>query len=846
MINPPHANQSPMRRGAGRRTPNLSQTCQAPPEPPYLRSRINISRAPAMTRPGDESAAENTQIARPEDILPGALSLIPLEQKPFFPGQVLPLVLSARKWGTTLKQAHRSGHGWVGVVFTRGAAPDQVAHTDFCAMGTACRIHQIEQHEARLHVVLAGMQRFRIKRWTSKARPFRARVSYFPEPPPRESVEIKAYTTAIVNIIKELLPLNPMYGEELKMFLNHFGTSEPSRLADFGASLTTADPAEQQEILETVELLPRMEKTLVLLQKEVEIATAQTEIRKHVESELNQRQREMFLREQLKFIQSELGISKDDRQTEIERFREKIADYDLPQQAAERIEQELEKMAVLERGSPEYTVTRNYLDWLTAVPWGVFSEDSLDLDAAERVLDADHEGLEEVKRRILEFIAVGAMRGEIAGSILLLVGPPGVGKTSLGRSVAAALGRKFFRFSLGGMHDQAEIKGHRRTYIGAMPGKFIQALRECKTANPVIMLDELDKIGASFRGDPASALLEALDPEQNRDFLDHYLDVRADLSNVLFICTANQTDTIPGPLLDRMETVRLSGYLAAEKIAIARRHLLPRQLKRGGLKARGQLRIDTAAIRKIAEQYAREAGVRQLEKMLGAIVRKAAVKLLRQKGKGKSKGGKRAPIRVTPANLGSYLGKPLFTADGRIRGVGVATGLAWTALGGATLDVEASIAHDFNRGFKLTGQLGNVMRESAEIAYSYVVGNAARLGVEKSFFKDAMIHLHVPAGATPKDGPSAGITMASALISLAGNKPVAQSLAMTGEISLTGRVLKVGGIKEKTIAARRMKIRKLLLPEGNRGDYEELPEYVKEGLVVQFVSAYDEVLAHLF
>jgi len=788
--------------------------------------------------------ADSTDIARPEDIMPGALGLLPLEQKPFFPGQVLPLALSAEQWGETLKQAHRVGHGWVGVVFTRGVGPDDVKHTDFCAFGTACRIHQIEQHESRLHVVLAGMQRFRIRRWTSKRRPYRARVEYFPESAPAIGVEIKAYTTAIVNIIKELLPLNPMYGEELKMFLNHFGAGEPSRLADFGASLTTADPAEQQEILETVALLPRMEKTLQLLQKEMEIAKAQTEIRKHVEGEFNQRQREMFLREQLKFIQSELGISKDDRQSEIERLRAKLADYTLPAQAARRIEEEMEKMAMLEPGSPEFTVTRNYLDWLAAVPWGVFSEDALDLNAAERILDADHEGLEEVKRRILEFIAVGAMRGEIAGSILLLAGPPGVGKTSLGRSVANALGRKFFRFSLGGMHDQAEIKGHRRTYIGAMPGKFIQALRECKTANPVIMLDELDKIGASFRGDPASALLEALDPEQNRDFLDHYLDVRVDLSRVLFICTANQLDTIPGPLLDRMETVRLSGYLAAEKIAIARRHLLPRQLTRGGLKARGQLRIDTAAIRKITEQYAREAGVRQLEKMLGAIVRKAAVQLLR--GKGKRRRKKRAPIHVTRANLEDFLGKPRFTDDGRIRGVGVATGLAWTALGGATLDVEASLARGMGRGLKLTGKLGNVMRESAEIAYSYVLGNAAKLGVDESFFHDARIHLHVPAGATPKDGPSAGITMAAALVSLARAKPVATAVAMSGEISLTGQVLKVGGVKEKAIAARRMKIRALLLPESNRGDFEELPDHVRRGLSVHFVSTFEDVLAHLF
>jgi len=778
-----------------------------------------------------------TDLARPEDVLPGQLLLLPLEKKPFFPGQVLPLIMDARKWGKILKNLFKAGNPVVGVVYTGGQAPDKVQWTDFKSMGTVCRIHQVEQHDDQLHVVLAGLQRFQINSWASRKQPFNAFVSYFPELKPRETVEIKAYTTAIVNIIKELLPLNPMYGEELKNFLNYFGPGEPSRLADFGASLTTAGAAELQEVLEALDLLLRMEKTLVLLQKEVEIARAQTEIRTHVETEITKHQREAFLREQLKFIQKELGISKDDRTSELEAFEEKLADCDVPEQAMKRIGEEMEKMAVLERGSPEYTVTRNYLDWLTSVPWGKFSKDSLDLRKAEKILNRDHEGLEEVKDRILEFIGVGKMRGEIAGSIILLVGPPGVGKTSLGRSVANALGRKFYRFSLGGMQDESEIKGHRRTYIGAMPGKFVHALRECETANPVIMLDEIDKIGSSYRGDPASALLEVLDPEQNRDFLDHYLDVRVDLSNVLFICTANQLDTIPGPLLDRMEVMRLSGYLAEEKVAIARKHLLPRQLKRSGLKSRGQLRVDTAAIRKIIEQYAREAGVRKLEKLLGTIARKAVMKLLRRK---------KAPIHVKSADIEEYLGKPVFTDDDRIKGIGVVTGLAWTSMGGATLDIEATCSHKFSRGFKLTGQLGDVMKESAEIAYSYVIGNAESLGIDPDFFKNSMIHLHVPAGATPKDGPSAGITMASALISLARGKKIKQSLAMTGEISLTGQVLPVGGIKEKVIAAKRMKIRQLILPNANKGDFEALPDYIKKGLKVSFAGVYTDVLKSLF
>ena len=793
---------------------------------------------PAESNPEESKTAEIvTDLARPEDVLPGQLLLLPLEKKPFFPGQVLPVIMEARKWNKVIKNLFKSGNPVLGVVFTGGVAPDKVKWTDFKSMGTVCKIHQVEQQDSQLHVVLSGMQRFKLNSWASRQQPFSAYVSYFPDLKPVETVEIKAYTTAIVNIIKELLPLNPMYGEELKMFLNYFGPGEPSRLADFGASLTTANADELQAVLETIDLLPRMEKTLVLLQKEVEIAKAQTEIREHVESEITQHQREAFLREQLKFIQKELGISKDDRTAEIEEFREKLKDCEVPEQANKRIEEEIEKISVLERGSPEYTVTRNYLDWLTSVPWGKHSKDSLDLKRAAAILDQDHEGLREVKDRILEFIGVGKMRGEIAGSIILLVGPPGVGKTSLGRSVASALGREFYRFSLGGMQDESEIKGHRRTYIGAMPGKFVQALRECETANPVIMLDEIDKIGSSYRGDPASALLEVLDPEQNRDFLDHYLDVRVDLSNVLFICTANQLDTIPGPLMDRMEVMRLSGYLADEKIAIARKHLLPKQIERAGLKKRGQLRVDTAAIRKIIEKYAREAGVRKLEKYLGTITRKAVMQILKRR---------RTPIHVRAGDVEDYLGKPVFSEEDRIKGVGVVTGLAWTSLGGATLDIEATRAHDFARGFKLTGQLGDVMKESAEIAYSYVVGNAESLGVDPDYFKDSMIHLHVPAGATPKDGPSAGITMASALISLAKGKKARQSCAMTGEISLTGQVLPVGGIKEKVIAARRMKIRNLILPLANKGDYEELPKYIRTGVKIKFASTYEDVLEQIF
>ncbi len=777
------------------------------------------------------------EIARSADVLPSTLYMLPVSKKPVFPSQIIPVMIDFKVWESTFKAIYEEEMNYLGVVYTADVESDIATVDDLAEIGTVCRIHQLERQDDHIHMVISGVQRIQTLNWVSRERPYTAQVHHFPETIAPRSNQIKAYTTAIFNTFKELLPLNPMHGEELKMFLNNFGTSDPSRLAYLGASMTTADGPELQDILNTVDLAPRMEKTLVLLRKEVEIAKVQSDIRTHIESELTQHQRENLLREQLKYIQKELGISKDDREAEIETFRGRLEKLTVPEHAAKKIDEELEKMAMLERGSPEYTVTRNYLDWLTSIPWGVCSEDRLDLDTGRKILDADHEGLDEAKQRILEFIGVGKMRGVISGSIILFVGPPGVGKTSLGRSIANTLARKFYRFSLGGMRDEAEIKGHRRTYIGSMPGKFVQALRECGTSNPVIMLDEIDKVGASYRGDPAHALLEVLDPEQNKEYLDYYLDVRVDLSNVLFICTANQLDTIPGPLLDRMEEIRLSGYLTDEKVAIARKHLLPKQITSAGLKKRGQLRIDSSAIRKLIDGYAREAGVRRLEKMIGTIVRKSVMKLLDDHP---------PPVHVKSADLEDYLGKPRFEKESLIVGVGVVRGLAWTALGGSTLDIEATRAHAFNRGFRMTGHLGDIMKESAEIAYSYVIGNAESLGVDNQFFESSMIHLHVPAGATPKDGPSAGITIASALISLACGKRIRGNLAMTGELSLTGQVLPVGGIREKLVAARRMKIRNVVLPSKNQGDYEELPDYILNGLNISFVSHYREVVELIF
>ncbi len=774
-----------------------------------------------------------TTLARADEVLPALVPLLPVAARPFFPGQAVPLLMDANHWRSTLVAVGKTEHKILGVILTASETSEDADPKDFYQVGTACRVHRVNDEEGKLQVLVECLQRFRIERVMDRAPPFSARVTYLPEPQPEP--EVKAYAMAIINTIKELLPLNPLYVEELRMFLDRFGPDDPSHLADFAASLTTSTKEQLQEVLEAVPLLKRMEKVLVLLNNELELARAQQKIRASVEERMQKQQREFFLREQLKAIQKELGIAKDDRTAEVDKFKDRLSKLSLSEEAQKRVDEEMDKLAMLETGSPEYAVTRNYLDWITLLPWGQHSPDKLDLKRARRVLDRDHYGLDDVKQRILEFLAVGIHKGEIAGSIILLVGPPGVGKTSIGRSIADALGRRFYRFSVGGIRDEAEIKGHRRTYIGAMPGKFIQAVKDAGTANPVIMLDEIDKIGASYHGDPASALLEVLDPEQNVDFLDHYLDLRFDLSKVLFVCTANQTDSIPGPLLDRMEVIQLAGYIAAEKLAIAKRYLLPRQIKRAGLDRR-VLKVGSKTLRVLIEGYARDAGVRRLEKQLGKIVRKAAVRLLEDEP---------IPITVTPEDLKDYLGSPVFRDERKLSGPGVVTGLAWTAMGGATLSIEAVRTHAYNRGFKLTGQLGDVMKESAEIAYGYILSHAARLGADPAFFEKGFIHLHVPAGATPKDGPSAGITMASALLSLALNKPV-RRIAMTGELTLTGEVFPIGGVREKLIAARRAGIKEILLPEDNHGEYDEVPDHVRKGLTVHFVSRFDDVAALLF
>ncbi len=784
----------------------------------------------------EDEAGNESGLISPQSFAPDRLYMLPMSGRPFFPAQIQPLVVNGELWESTIARIENTDHRMVGLSFVpRNQHNNELTQNHFSKVGCVVRIHDIKRENGQIQFVAQGLRRFSIEEFLTSEIPFLARVDY-PVSDDSDRDKIRAYAMAIINTIKELLPLNPLYGEGLKDYLMRFNPNDPSPLSDFAATLTTATGEELQVILETVPVLTRMEKVLVILKKELDVVRLQSEITQEMNRNVNENQRKFFLKEQLKIIQKELGIAKDDRTADIDQFEERLAKLTVPDHVKERFDSEIQKLSVLEKGSSEYGVSRNYLDWITSIPWGVLSEDKLDIKEARKTLEKHHAGLDDVKERIIEFLAVGVYKGEVSGSIMLLVGPPGVGKTSIGKSIADALGRKFYRFSLGGMRDEAEIKGHRRTYVGAMPGKFMQALRETGVSNPVIMLDEVDKIGASYQGDPASALLEALDPEQNKDFLDHYFDLRADLSKVLFICTANQLDTIPRPLLDRMDVTTLSGYITKEKVDIAKRHLWPRQLEKNGLSAK-QIKISDTAIRQIVEGYAREAGVRNLEKMLNKILRKAVVKILENGD---------ALVNVGTKNLEEYLGSPYFRKDKSISGVGVVTGLAWTSMGGATLPVEATMVHDKGKGFKLTGKLGDVMRESAEIAYSFISGHIKEFKGDETFFQKAFIHLHVPEGATPKDGPSAGVTMATALLSLALGRQIKSPLAMTGELTLTGHVLPVGGIREKVIAARRLKIMELILPFDNQRDVKELPDYIKEGMTFHFAEKYKDILKIIF
>ncbi|MBL7114303.1 MAG: endopeptidase La [Kiritimatiellae bacterium] len=792
----------------------------------------------------EEESSDEQQMVLARETYPSHLPILPLNQRPVFPRMTVPVAIEDEALRKMLIETTESDQKYVGLVLARPIdSADEERRprgADLYMMGVMAEILQLAVvgSDGPAQVLLGATERFRILRITQEDPHIVAEVEYVLESDMTGNEELKAYSLSVIKSIKDLIQLNPLHKEELKLFMSQSNLAEPGRLADIAAALTTADAPAQQQILEAVRIRERLQKVLVLLQKEINVSKLQNKISRKIEEKLSNQQREFFLREQLKAIKKELGIEKEGKDTEVERFQKRLTELTLSDEARERVDEELEKLKLLEPTSPEFGVTRSYLDWLTALPWGVFTEDSYDIAKAEQILNRDHYGLEDVKERILEFLAVGRLKGGISGSILCFVGPPGVGKTSIGQSIARSVGRNFFRFSVGGIRDEAEIKGHRRTYIGALPGKFIQVMKTCKSANPVIMIDEIDKIGASYQGDPASALLEVLDPEQNRDFLDHYLDVRFDLSNVFFICTANQLDTIPRPLLDRMEVIRLSGYILKEKLEIARRYLVPKQLKEHGL-TRKQLTITSPALRSIIDGYAREPGVRGLENAIKKLCRKTARKIVEKKKK---------LMRVMPEDVGELLGKKIFTDDHMFkeRLPGVVLGLAWTSMGGDTLYIEATAVATGKPGFKQTGQLGDVMIESSEIAYTYVRALLSEDKQARDFFGRHFVHLHVPAGATPKDGPSAGITMAAAIYSLVKGVSIRVGVAMTGELTLKGRVIPIGGLKEKTIAAKRAKIKHLVFPEENRKDFDELPEHIRKGLTPHYAESLQDVLDFCF
>lgn len=786
-----------------------------------------------------------TSLVPARDLLPEMLLIIPLFDRPMFPKMMGPIVVEDQQLQDSIYEAYEKGVPiYLGLLLVRrseaGMMQSPESIDDFHSVGVVAKVVQISTKTSGqpLQLVAQAQERFSVRELVKEKPVFKARVDYLFGAKRESNEELKAYSVAIIDCIKELVTLNPLFKEGLGLLLERINVSDPSALADFAASMTTSSGAELQTILETAPVRERLERVLILLKKEIEISKLKADISKRIEERLSKQQREFFLKQQLHEIKKELGIAKDDTESEVEKFEKRLKLLNPSPEAKERIDEEMEKLKLLEPSSAEFNVTRAYLDWLTILPWGVYTKDNYDIAKAEKILNQDHYGLDEVKERILELISVGIVKGDLSGSIILLIGPPGVGKTSVGQSIARSIGRKFFRFSLGGMRDEAEIKGHRRTYIGALPGKFLQAIKTCKTANPLIMLDEIDKIGASFHGDPASALLEVLDPEQNRDFLDHYLDVRFDLSKVLFICTANQFETIPAPLIDRMEVIRLPGYIQAEKVEIARRHLIPKQLKLHGLDKK-QVNISRPVINAIVDGYAREAGVRTLENRIKKIMRKVARDLVADRGK---------QVKIKTSDLPALLGRKVFSDEKMFSkpGVGVVTGLAYTSNGGTTLHIEAVSVATGTPGFKQTGQLGQVMIESSEIAYSYVRSLFTDDEPTMDFFRKNFIHLHVPAGATPKDGPSAGITMACAIYSLAVGRPIVADTAMTGELSLTGMVMPIGGVKEKVIAATRAKLKQVILPEDNKEDFQLLPDHIRDGISARYARTFKDVLAICF
>ena len=767
-------------------------------------------------------------------VIPPELPVLPLRDTVLYPNSFMPLAVAREASVRLIDEATTSGR-MIGVFTQREASVEEPVQEDLYPIGTATHVHKMfKLPDGSLRLIVQGLARIRLDRITQTRPYLKAAVTLADEELREEDhLEIDALQRNIKSNFQQVVSLSPLLSDDLQALAANI--TDPGKLADFiASSLTTIGTPVKQEVLATLDIRARMDMLNRLLIKELEVLELGSKIQSQVQSEVGKNQREYFLREQLKAIQKELGEG-DEQAKETEELRAKIEGVGMPDAVKKEALRELDRLSKMPVAAAEYTVSRTYLDWIVALPWSKRTEDSIDLKRTKDVLDADHSGLEKAKDRILEYLAVRKLNPGMKGPILCFVGPPGVGKTSLARSIAQSLGRKFVRISLGGVRDEAEIRGHRRTYIGALPGQIIQGLRRAESKNPVFILDEVDKLGSDFRGDPSSALLEVLDPEQNNTFRDHYLDVPFDLSEVLFITTANVLDTIPAPLRDRMEVLELPGYTEEEKLAIARDHLVAKQVQNHGLN-KSQMTFTEAGLRAVIRGYTREAGVRNLEREIGAICRKVA----RRRAEGDEE-----KVKVTPEFVHELLGAPKFMDEevkDRTRNPGVATGMAWTPVGGDVLFVEATRMAG-NGSLTLTGQLGDVMKESARAALSWVRAHANEWRIDPDFFKNSELHVHVPSGAIPKDGPSAGVTMVTAMVSELTRRPVRADLSMTGEITLQGKVLPVGGIKEKVLAAKRLGIKEIILPRQNEKNVkEDLGEELMKGLTIHLVSTIDEVL----
>ncbi|MBP1687184.1 MAG: lon 1 [Deltaproteobacteria bacterium] len=783
----------------------------------------------------EPEAKEERFVAVEEDVssveVPEELGILPLRGVVIFPSAIVPLLISRRSSLKVVEEA-LAGDRMLGVVGQKNPEDEEPGVEALYAYGTAGRILKMLKYpDNSVRILVQGLRRIELVDYIQVTPCFRARVRLLSDAS-QPSKDLEALQTHVVAQFAKFVSLSPYLPDELQVVVMNI--KDPGRVADLIASNLNISVEEKQELLSTLEVQARLQKLSVILSRELELVELGQKIQTQVQSELTKNQKEFYLRQQMRAIQKELGEG-DSRTVDIEELRKKMEAAQLPQEARKAAENELDRLRMIPPESAEHSVVRTYLEWLVNLPWAISTADNLDIPHARQVLDEDHFDLDKIKDRILEYLAVRKLKKDPKSPILCFVGPPGTGKTSLGRSIARAMGRKFVRLSLGGVRDEAEIRGHRRTYIGSLPGRIIQNIRNAGSNNPLFMLDEVDKLGTDFRGDPASALLEVLDPEQNNTFVDHYLDVPFDLSRVMFVTTANLLDPIPPPLRDRMEVIELAGYTEEEKLQIARRHLIPKQMRENGLE-QGQISFTDEGLTHVIRHYTREAGLRNLEREIGALCRKVARGITE---------GHTEPVTIDPARVHDFLGAERFLSEvaERTQEPGVAIGMAWTPMGGEIMFVE-STKMTGKKGLTLTGHLGDVMKESAQAALSYVRARAERLGIAADFFENLDLHIHVPAGAVPKDGPSAGVTIATSLASLLTGRVVRHDIAMTGEITLRGKVLAVGGIKEKVLGARRAGITTIIMPKRNEKDLEDIPDTMRREMQFIFVDTIDQVLDH--